>query len=608
MLVAVLFASLTVLCGIGLNRVLRAPVSVAPFSGLATTAIVSTWCAAVGAPPLTSTALLVALALAGSVIVLRSLPQAMGVLERDRLTAALLGVSVLIPWLLLGMALLGVDAPISTHDGAFHVERVDELRRGVPIQGWYPMAFHASVAAVLRMVPWVDSARGTVEAAQALALLAPLGVFSLGLSLRLRARVAAAASLVVSLTYIYPYDDHMWGGWPLATSIPLLLGLWSVAARCIAAPSGRLAGLAGLLAGAIVLTHGTEVYSAVIGLSIIATLRWRELRAGALTRHAPVAAAGAVLCVLPYLGVLLGWAAGGGASYAGALALDDVTNQGRPGASGDLLEYALAITGAGSIIDLPLRAALLFFGARARRMRLVLVAWAVFSGVLFGVSFVDLPIIRWLYVITFPWLIHHRPPQIIALFASLLVGRGLVLVVERAWRWRARLEAYPNAWRRLAIVGGALLLFFAEGSVVSIFKTLDQVISEQGVYASDDRAAMAWLRQNAAPGEIVVNDQATDAGIWAPYKAGLPVLLPRSGSGALQEERAPILEHVADLSGTTAARACALHADYLYTGSRTVPADVLPALDRSSVQSSPALEQVFASGAAAVYRIHLACS
>ena len=96
------------------------------------------------------------------------------------MTVAVLAAAVAIPWLLLGLALVGVDAPVSTHDGAFHVESVDNLRRGVPVEGWYPMAFHGSVAAVLRLMPWLDTARGTVEAAQALALLAPLGVFSLG--------------------------------------------------------------------------------------------------------------------------------------------------------------------------------------------------------------------------------------------------------------------------------------------------------------------------------------------------------------------------------------------------------------------------------------------
>src|SRR5437667_3325450 len=282
MVVGLVFAVLAVLCGLAVNRALGAPLSVAPFSGLACIAVMSSWCVAVGAPPAVSTGLVVVLALAGVGVVVCSFPGVTRVVRSERVTLAILAAAVAIPWLLLGLALVGVDTPVSTHDGAFHVESVDNLRRGVPVQGWYPMAFHGSVAAVLRLMPWLDTARGTVEAAQALAVLAPVGVFSLGLALGLCPRIAAIGAVVQSLTYIYPYDDHVWGGWPLATSILLLLGLWSVAARWIVRPTAGLAILGGLLAGAIVLAHGTEVYSALIGLSVIVALRWRPLGAAAL--------------------------------------------------------------------------------------------------------------------------------------------------------------------------------------------------------------------------------------------------------------------------------------------------------------------------------------
>jgi hypothetical protein len=244
-----------------------------------------------------------------------------------------------------------------------------------------------------------------------------------------------------------------------------------------------------------------------------------------------------------------------------------------------------------------------------KSMRLVLAAWATFAGVLFAVSFVDAPLIRWLFVTTFPWLAHHRPPQMVVLFTSLLVAGGLGTAVARVWSLRARLSGHSHAWRRLAIAGAVLLLFFGEGSAVSIFKTLQAVIVEQGVYSADDRAAMAWLQQHARPGEMVVNDLATDAGIWAPYKAGVPVLLPRSAPGALWDERGPILTHLGDLGQDSriAAEACALQADYLYQGSRAVPDDTSLAPDRAALLGAPGLEEVFASGDAAVYRIHLPC-
>ena len=109
---------------------------------------------------------------------------------------------------------------------------------------------------------------------------------------------------------------------------------------------------------------------------------------------------------------------------------------------------------------------------------------------------------------------------------------------------------------------------------------------------------------------MVINDLATDAGIWAPYKAGLPVLLPRSAQGPMFQERGVILAHVLDLneSAGIAARACQLHADYVYQGSRTVPDDVPLALDRAALERAPGLQEVFSSGDAAIYRVHLPCS
>ena len=279
---------------------------------------------------------------------------------------------------------------------------------------------------------------------------------------------------------------------------------------------------------------------------------------------------------MPYLTALLGWAGGGGASSAGLAALDDLAAHPEVGAGGDWLEFVLGVTGAASFIDLPVRAVLLGIGARGRHMRIVVAAWVVFSAVLFGVSFLDLAPIRWLYVVTFPWLVHHRPPQMVVLFASLLIASGLATSVGWLWSLRPRLARHPHAWRRLAVAGGILLAFFAEGSAISIYKTLDQVIVEQNAYSPDDAAAMAWLKQHAQPGELIVNDQAADAGIWAPYKAGVPILLPRSASGPLVAERTPVLTHLLDLLRALQpprAEACGLHVDLrLLPGARPVPA------------------------------------
>jgi len=607
MFIGLLFVCLTVACGLAVNRALHAPPSLAPLSGLATIAVLTVWCSALHAPPLLGTGLVIVLALVG---VATTRWSRRSPVLRAAAPLVVLAAAVAIPALLLGTALAGVDAPVSTHDGAFHVETIDSLRHGVSVQLWYPLGLHATVATVLGAVPWLDSARGTIEVAIGLAMLAPLGLFALGLRIGLRPLQASVGAVVLALTYVFPYDDHMWGGWPLAMSVVLLLGLWAVAVQWTTQPTATLAILGGLLAGAIVLTHGTEVYSAIVGLVVIAAVRWRRISPMQLVRHLPLAGACALVCALPYLAALVGWAGTGGASASGLAALDDISAHPEVGAGGDWLEFVLGVTGAASVIDLPVRAVLLGIGARGRHMRLVVAAWAAFSVVLFGVSFLDLAPIRWLFVVTFPWLVHHRPPQMVVVFASLLIASGLASSVAWLWSLRPRLARHPQAWRRLAVVSGILLAFFAEGSAISIYKTLDQVIVEQSAYSPDDAAAMAWLKQHAQPGELLVNDQAADAGIWAPYKAGVAILLARSAPGPLVAERLPILTHLLDLNDAPDARAeaCALHAAYVYSGARQVPGDEHLLPSRTALDSAPDLDAAFSSGQAAVFRLHLNCS
>lgn len=665
MFTGLLLVCLAVASGLAVSRAPRVPLSLAPLSGLAAMAVLTVWCSALKAPPLLATGLVVLLALVGvattalrwgappcvgtsdtsralrgrqgrfctarsprsvtagqatplasspgkpaSVFTRTSLRETWACLYACRWPLLLLAVAVATPALLLGAALAGVDAPVSTHDGAFHVETIDLLRHGDSIQMWYPVGFHTTAAALLGLVPWLDTARGTVDVALGLAMLAPLALCTLGVSIGLRPLQASVGALVLALTYVFPYDDHMWAGYPLAMSIVLLLGLWAVAVHWTTEPSAALAILGGLLAGAIVLTHGTEVYSASIGLAVIAAVRWRRIKPTQLLRHLPVAIACALLCAAPYLTALLGFASAGGATSAGVAALDDIAAHPEITAGGDWLEFMLGVTGAASFIDLPVRAVLLVIGMRGRHMRLVVAAWAIFSGVLFAVSFLDLAPIRWLYVVTFPWLVHHRPPQMVVLFASLLIASGLATTIGWLWSLRPRLVSHPHAWRRLVIVSGILLAFFAEGSAISIYKTLDQVIVEQNAYSPDDVAAMAWLKVNAQPGELIVNDQAADAGIWAPYKTGAPILLPRSGSGPLIAERLPVLTHLLDLPTTADARstACALHTAYVYSGGKPVPGDTQLLPTRAVLEGVPHLEEVFASGQAAVFRLHLSCT
>jgi hypothetical protein len=604
-MVSVFFVVLVLACGAALSRGLRLPLNVAPLAGLAGIAVLTTWCARLGAPPMASSALVVALALLGITGLLVTARAAVATSRVSRVPLLVLAISAAIPALMLGSAFAGIEAPVSTHDGAFHVEAIDSLRRGVPLETWYPVGFHATVAAVLGLMPWLDSARGTSEIGLGLAVIGPLAVFSLGLALGLDALASAMAAAILAVTFIYPYDYHLWAGWPQGMGVLLVIGLLVAALRWTERPTLGWALLGGLFAGAIVLSHGTEVYTSALALAVIALARFRRIAPGRLAVHLPLALGLAVLIAAPYVPTLLGWAGTGGATSAGeAFTVNADSGQ------ADWLQFALGITGAASPIDLPVRFGLIVLGlCLHRRLRLVAGLWLAFVALLVAVQFVDLPPVRALLVLTFPWLADYRPRQIAVLFASLLGAGGLSIGLSYLARLRQRLVGRPNLFRRLALACGLVLVFFAEGSAVSVYKRVAQAVSEQNVYGADDGAAMAWLRQHVRPGEMVANDQTSDAGIWAPYKASVPILLPRSAPGAIRLDREPLLTHVGDLPSAPSAMAtaCALHLAYVYDGGQPTSADERAFPDRAALERAPGLEQVFSSGQAAVFRIHLPC-
>ena len=89
----------------------------------------------------------------------------------------------------------------------------------------------------------------------------------------------------------------------------------------------------------------------------------------------------------------------------------------------------------------------------------------------------------------------------------------------------------------------------------------------------------------------------------------MEILLPRSAAGADVESRHAILQNLLGLGGVAEARreACALHVDYLFHGAPPQAFDERLFPDRSVLEQAADLEEVFASGEATVFRIHLPC-
>src|SRR5204863_5046430 len=132
--------------------------------------------------------------------------------------------------------------------------------------------------------PWIDSARGAFDLGLSLPSLAALAVFGLGIAVWHEARMAAVAALLLSFTYLFPYFPQLWSGWPLTISVILAVGVWTVALEYLERPSVGWGSLAGLILGAIVLVHGTELYTLVIVLPLVLIGARRQVVWGHLPR------------------------------------------------------------------------------------------------------------------------------------------------------------------------------------------------------------------------------------------------------------------------------------------------------------------------------------
>src|SRR5256885_1706969 len=126
MIPALVLAIACTCAGAGVIRVvgLKAGFGLAPSIGIAMFAILATGGMAVPLPPPLTGVLLLILAAAGAVLARR------GVYISRTPAVLFAGIAVCIPLLLATTVFGSIGAPLSTHDGAFHVEAIDGLRHG----------------------------------------------------------------------------------------------------------------------------------------------------------------------------------------------------------------------------------------------------------------------------------------------------------------------------------------------------------------------------------------------------------------------------------------------------------------------------------------------
>lgn len=628
MLIGLLFTALVVGAGYGTVRLVGvaggwARLGLAPAAGLALFAVLATWGAAVPLSPPLGTALLATPGVLGMVSLMRDRliagPSALTPRDR-RIGLALLAGAAATPVLILAISLGSQEVPLSTHDGLVHVSTIHQLRLGRSWAGAYPPGLPASIALFLGLLPWLDSARGAFEASLALAVLAPLAVFGLARSIWRSYPAAGAAALIIALTFQFPYNPHIWSGWPAAAGVLLVVGLWTAANHYLESPRPCWILLGGLVSAGVVLTHGIEVYSAAIILVLVLIAHRRRLVWPRLLRDACLAALLALALAAPYLRPLIGWAQNGGATRYAADVLSSNVDMFR--SNDPIVEFFLFwldSVGAGNVLLIPARAVLLAAGIRwafrRGQGRVLVPVFLLFYGLAMAFMYLRLPAVEQLFALTFPWGFRDRLGHLQVVAASVLCGAGLVAIAEHLPQLRGRSPwpvgpRPPAAWRRTAIVAVVLGLFFAEGSAVAVYKTLAHAGRAVGTYSADDAAAMAWLRAHARPGEVLANDWGADAGVWALYKANVPTLVgSRKYASPEEKEHAALLAKIAalDRDPQVRAAACAAGVRYVFRGAAQTVYEPRSFPSLAELRRSPALEEVFASGEAAVFRLHLTC-
>jgi hypothetical protein len=310
--------------------------------------------------------------------------------------------------------------------------------------------------------------------------------------------------------------------------------------------------------------------------------------------------------------MLLHWAGGGGAFQVG---FDDggvLDARSRAASAAEsLVGFTLTALG----LDLPVRIVLIACGVlwsvwRGPGRTVVALA-LVFAGLAVASTYLSgVPLVRIVYAATFPWSLPFRLLMFASIPLVLLAGYGYIRV---GWAWAALVGRVRGvaARRRLQRVGRLAVLtwlvLITQGMIV--FLSIPRARLDS--FTADDSAAMAWLRQHAEPGSVLANDTFADAGIWAPYKAGLPILFYRSTSNpATAAAREFVLANISrlDQSPAAAAAACALNVRYVYYGAANSgwQPRTFPPVDE--LRTSPALEVAFAQGHALVLRIRQRCT
>jgi hypothetical protein len=232
---------------------------------------------------------------------------------------------------------------------------------------------------------------------------------------------------------------------------------------------------------------------------------------------------------------------------------------------------------------------------QARQGRLLVTLGLTFLGLAVAFRTVELPALERLYALTFPWSQDYRLLMIVTICASLLAGAGLVRISEMRGSVLRMRRAAAISLALTCLVPATLILMAQRFAAESTFYL---------TFSPDDAMALRWLGAHLQPGDLVVNDGSADAGIWAPYKSGASILLPRVLPVPDRADRQQLLEEFGDATSSqqSVADACGLGARYLYVGASGTTFDKRQLPSPETLLRSGGLDEVFSQGSAAVFQ------
>jgi hypothetical protein len=309
---------------------------------------------------------------------------------------------------------------------------------------------------------------------------------------------------------------------------------------------------------------------------------------------------------------LLHWAGSGGAYEAGFQGTHPVETDASAVAAAESLGLFLSDALG---VDLPIRVVLVVLGTiwafRQGMARGMVAVTAVFFVLAVASTFLNgIPLVHQFFAATYPWSVPYRFFTFAAVPLAVIGGGGCVWLVTTWGSWLGRVRG-AIARRRLGRVARVLVVTWVLLSTWALIAFLSISAEVETSFTNDDDAAMAWLRQHAEPGGVLASDPFADAGIWAPYKAGVPILIYRTVSDpATAAQRDLVLANIGRLEQepAAAAAACALNVRYVYDGaakSAWQQVHAFPPLDQ--LRAAPGLQEVFSQGDTVVFRTRQSC-